>query len=279
VRGLTAILVALLLATLCFTIATVLEPMALRRHPAGPDSVLKVLLGDGRRIFANHFFTKADVYFHSGYYPSVFDRAAAPRDSRHLRESESDHDHHDEAEEKAEDFLGTPRDILERFGRNFMVTRHTHLENGKEREILPWLKLSAELDPQQIDTYTVSAYWLRKLGKTREAEDFLRDGLRANPGSYEILFELGGLYNEQNDPARARNIWELALRRWKEKEAGKTEPDKITLNEIAVNLAILEEKAGNIGASIHYLEIAKTVSPHPDEIQRQIQDLRLRSGK
>ena len=32
-------------------------------------------MGDSRQLFANHFFTKADVYFHSGYYPSVFDQA------------------------------------------------------------------------------------------------------------------------------------------------------------------------------------------------------------
>ena len=34
------------------------------------------------------------------------------------------------------------------------------LENGREKEILPWLKLSAEMDPHLIDTYTVAAYWL-----------------------------------------------------------------------------------------------------------------------
>ena len=41
------------------------------------DNVLNVLLGDGRRLFANHFFVQADVSFHSGYYPSIFDQARA----------------------------------------------------------------------------------------------------------------------------------------------------------------------------------------------------------
>ena len=39
--------------------------------------MLGVLLGDGRRMFANHFFVKADAYFHSGFYPTVFDNREA----------------------------------------------------------------------------------------------------------------------------------------------------------------------------------------------------------
>jgi hypothetical protein len=41
------------------------------------DHLLTVALGDSRRLFANHFFSKADEYFHRGYYPSVFDRPAS----------------------------------------------------------------------------------------------------------------------------------------------------------------------------------------------------------
>ena len=180
---------------------------------AQSDNVLKVLFGDGRRLFANHFFIQADVSFHSGYYPSIFDQAHAPKDTRHLtaKEGEPAAEEH----EKQMNFLGPPRDWIERFGRHFMITEHTHLQGNNEREILPWLKLSAELDPQKIETYTVAAYWLRDLGKVKEAEDFLREGLRNNPDSYEILFELGRLYYENNhDPARARNVWELGLRKW-----------------------------------------------------------------
>jgi ABC-type transport system involved in multi-copper enzyme maturation permease subunit len=40
----------------------------------GQDHLIQVLLGDGRQVLANHMFTQADVYFHSGYYPSVFDQ-------------------------------------------------------------------------------------------------------------------------------------------------------------------------------------------------------------
>ena len=76
------------------------------------------------------------------------------------------------------------------------------------REILPWLKLSAEMDPKRIDTYVTASYWLRtRLDKPDEAEQFLREGLRANPDSYEILLELGRVYfYNKNNSRVARNI-------------------------------------------------------------------------
>src|SRR6266705_3065570 len=189
------VLILLLLAGACFSLSTILQPRAAAwsgRRDSG--NVLKVLLGDGRRMFANHFFVKADVTFHSGYYPSIFDQIQAPTNSQHMTAQEGSKE--EEEHEKEMDFLGKPRDWFESFGRHFMIREHTHLEGGAEREMLPWLRVSAALDPQRIDTYTVAAYWLRRLGKVTDAEQFLREGLRANPNSYDILFELGRLYHE-----------------------------------------------------------------------------------
>lgn len=175
-------------------------------------------------------------------------------------------------------FLTKPRDWVERFGRNFMITDHTHLEGGNEREILPWLKLSAELDPQRIDTYTVAAFWLRNhLGKIAEAESFLREGLRNNPNSYELLFELGALYNENHkDQSRARHLWELALRRWQEQEPKQKNPDLIGLERILIQLARLEEKTGHLAEAIQYLEMASQHSPNADVLRQQIAELKLK---
>jgi hypothetical protein len=58
---------ALLLA-LCFTLAAYVQPRVQTwSDRARSDNALDIVLGDGRRIFANHFFIKADAYFHSGY--------------------------------------------------------------------------------------------------------------------------------------------------------------------------------------------------------------------
>ena len=131
-------------------------------------------------------------------------------------------------------FLGKPKDWIEQFGRNFFPTVHTHLEGPNAREIMPWLKLSAEMDPKRIDTYVTASYWLRtRLDKPNEAEQFLREGLRANPDSHEILLELGRVYfYNKNNPRVARNIWELALNKWRRQDLAGENPDPHVQEEI-----------------------------------------------
>ena len=266
--------VLILLLAACFSLATVLQERVSNWSKRGQsDNVLKVLFGDGRRLFADQFFVQADVSFHSGYYPSIFDQANRPKDTSHLtaKEGEPAAEEH----EKQMSFLGPPRDWIEGFGRHFIVTEHTHLEGNNKSEILPWLKLAAELDPQKIETYTVAAYWLRDLGKVKEAGRFLREGLLNNPDSYEILFELGRLsYENNHDAARARKIWDLTLRRWSEQEAAGKKPDLLKLGQIAVNLARLEEKEGNLARAIQLLELSQKASPHPEVLQPQIDELK-----
>jgi tetratricopeptide (TPR) repeat protein len=251
--------------------------------------VLSTVLGDGRRLFANHFFVKADAYFHSGFYPTVFDNNEAFK-TPHMAEDTGTVAGNNQGDEHS--FLGKPRDWIDAFNRQFFPSAHTHLDQGGAhshgekpvelgdssdvREILPWLRLSAELNPNDIRTYTVTAYWLReRMHKASEAEQFLRDGLRANPGSYEILFELGRVFNEnRNDAQRARNLWEAALKNWRQQESAKEEPDKFLFMQITSQLALLEEKVGNYQRALEYMEMWKSASPAPEEIQKRIDDLR-----
>jgi tetratricopeptide (TPR) repeat protein len=266
-------LVLALMLAVCFTLATSLEPnAALWSNRAKSGNVFSLLFGDGRRMFANEFFTMADVYFHSGYYPSVFD----------LREEDQkeivaeSHGHTDSPEDEIkEDFLGKPKDWIDRFGRHFRITEHTHLEHGNEREILPWLRLAADMDPQKIETYTVGSYFMRThLNQPREAEAFLREGLRNNPSSYEILSELGRLYDENDhDTGRARDVWQLALHKWaKNPEAVKD--DKLAFEEITVHLAQLEREAGNWQQAINWFQAAQKVAPDPNALQQRIDEIK-----
>jgi tetratricopeptide (TPR) repeat protein len=233
------------------------------------NNVFGMMFGDGRKLFANHFFTMADVYFHSGYYPSIFDKNAGEQKeiisaSHGKKETEED--------EKNEDFLGKPKDWIDAFGRHFRITQHTHLESGNEREMLPWLRLAADLDPQKFETYTVGAFFLREhLGRTNEAEAFLREGLRNNPDSCEILFELGRLYHESpHDPDRARNVWELGVKKFLRLKPEEQKEGKIVIDELLVNLARLEDEAGNFEQAINWFHAAQKVSPNPDALQLQI---------
>lgn len=296
----------------CFSLGTWLDgsaQSATQRHTASAN-LFELLLGDGRRLFANHFFVKADVYFHGGYYPSIFDAAApparthissiatAPPDEDHAREAEGGEAHgkgaqpdeakpaasheagHAEHEEEM-DFLGPPKDILDRFGRHFFASEHSHLRRAEDtRELLPWLRLSADLDPHRVQTYTVTAFWLTtQMRKIDEALQFLREGWRNNPNSYAILLEMGRIHDvHRNDHFRARNLLELALKKWQATEPQKPQPDLFAYEKILARLADLEERDGRMAECIFYLEKLKTVSPSPETIEKQIAERRKRLG-
>ena len=277
-------LILALLFVVCFTLATWLQPWHQRwaGGRAQSSSLLDIVMGDSRQLFANHFFTKADVYFHSGYYPSVFDQAiggaphiTAAKDAA----AETDAEHGREQSEEA-GFLGPPRDWIDRFSRNFYPSRHSHLDRpGEAREILPWLRIAADLDPHKVETYTVAAYWLREhLNRVDEAEQLLREGWRANPDSYEILFELGRVFDEnRHDSQRARNVWELALKNWREKQAAHEEPEPFVYEEILGQLAKLEEEQKNYAQAVGYLQELKLISPSKPFIEKWIGELNEKS--
>jgi tetratricopeptide (TPR) repeat protein len=263
----------LVLLALAFVLASGLTTRAGNwSNRAKSDNVFGMLFGDGRKLFANHFFTMADVYFHSGYYPSIFDKGSEEQKeiisaSHGKKETEED--------EKNEDFLGQPKDWMDAFGRNFRITKHTHLEHQNEREMLPWLRLAADLDPQKIETYTVGAYFLREhLGRTEQAEAFLREGMRNNPDSYEILFELGRLYHEvRHDPDRTRNVWQLGLKKFSTLPEKTQKDEKFAYEGFVVNLGRLEEENGNHAAAIEWLRAGQKVSPAPQALQKQIDEI------
>jgi tetratricopeptide (TPR) repeat protein len=280
-------LIAFALLSGCFALAVTVEPdlattKPYLRHERTP---VEVILGDARRFFATHFFVKADVYFHSGYYPTIFDETSEKHDTHIATDADAVAAHHDEGEDH--DFLGKPLDLIDRFSRSFYPSTHTHLDedhsddvldDGKEkiREMLPWLRMTAAMDPNRIETYTVGSYWLRtRMGKSQQAESFLREGLEANPGSYAILFELGRIYHESyKDSDRARNLWEAALKHWNQTESTKKEADTFLLLQISWHLALLEQQTGHTEKAITHLETARTVSPTPDQVQKRIDELR-----
>jgi hypothetical protein len=296
-RTYSLLLVALLI--FCFGVAAHLQPQfqALENSQKQSDNFFSLLLGSSGRIFANSFFVKADAYYHSGYYPTIFDNNAAFQTPHLAADTGAVASHN---QDEAENFMGPPRDWIDAFGRHFMPNRHSHLDEGgpaedlsdsKEvREILPWLKLSAQLDPQDIKTYVVTAYWLRtRMYQVGEAEQVLRDGLRNNPGNPQLLYELGRVYDETyHDSNRSRNIWEAGLRSWAQEKPGVSESsrlewknenfdDRFIFEQLQTSLAKLEQKAGNTDAAIAHWEKTKAASPQPAGIQTLIDTLKQKS--
>lgn len=261
-----------------FSLSTWLQPRfaAMQRSPNGSDSALGLLMGESGKLFANHFLLKADAYFHSGAYPSVFDTVTNKEPTAITGQSD-DHDHDQHGEPHEESIYGAPHDWIEWLDHSFIPTIHTHLDKpGEAREILPWLKLSAELDPQKITTYVAASYWLRHdPTHADEAEPFLRQGLRANPDSYEILLELGKYYQEnKKDQVRARNVWELAWAKWQKQEAAGKKPDELVGAEILGELVTEARTRGDVQSQIRYLERLKQFGFDAESLQKQIDKLK-----
>jgi hypothetical protein len=150
------------------------------------------------------------------------------------------------------------------------------LQGETAREIMPWLKLSVETDPTRIDTYVTASYWLRtRLDKPREAEEFLREGLRANPHSYELLLELGRVYfyDEKNSRV-ARNVWELALDKWRRQRSAGENPDPRGQEEILGELVREDEQSGNLKQLLADLEELDAATPRNAVIEKEIQDVK-----
>lgn len=273
------------LLTGAFTLITVISPrqLAWAEQSGRGQTLIARLMGDSRELFANQIFAKGDAYMHSGYYPTIFDtkKLHAPKEG----ESADDHSGHKHdangrcmTGEGVTDILGKPLDWLDSFSRHFYITKHSHLAGGREREMLPWLKLAAEMDPNQVDIYTVASFWLRtSLNKPKEAEDFLREGLRNNPNHPELLLELGKVYLENyKDVDRARNVWELAKTRWYKVEAPKENPDMLMLEQLAARLADMEYKAGKYTNALVNYQLLRQLSPVPkviDEHVRKTQEM------
>jgi tetratricopeptide (TPR) repeat protein len=269
------------LLSLCFALAAWLQPRhaALEGAAVRQQSVLASLMGESRRLLAAQLYREADVYYHMGNYPSIF---AAQTDAH----DDHDDDAHDAMKAKAglhqahecKETMGEASDWLDRFSRNFSPSRHIHADQvgvQAEREVLPWLRLSAELDPQNPSTYTLAAYWLRYyLDRPGDAEALLREGLRANPDSSEILLELGRIsFEVHKDPVRARHIMELALQRWDENQGREASPDFFPRQQILTQLITVTRQQQDQPAVKHFLQLLKAHSPNPAAVQAQIDEL------
>jgi len=282
---------ALLLLVIAFCFATGLEPWFQKWKGNRSRDIITVALGDSRKLFARHFYVKADAYFHNGYYPSIYDKVDG---ELHMTGGSGVAiGKHEDA-----DYLGKPKDWIDRFSRHFFPSVHTHLGEGEceqckhgeahehhdeppgseglEREMLPWFKLAASLDPEQPQTYVVAAFWLStKLGKVDEAEYFLREGLRANPGSFTILYELGRIaYQHRKDIGRARNLWVLSLQNFEKADQATQDAELLLRCQILSSLAKLEQEQKNNAEAIRYFIELKKYSPFKDQVQAWIDYLK-----
>lgn len=173
---------------------------------------------EGRRLIAQLLWVKTHAVLHAG----VEERVARPGEEKtragefhthggtsgqevrptgaghEEHEDEHGHDEHEEGHvfvipPAREDFRGVLGD-LERAVKPYSGT-DGKLYSKDANQTLPFYRLMTWSDPHFIQGYTVGSTFINKVGREPEAAiQFLLEGERFNPDSFEIQTELGHLY-------------------------------------------------------------------------------------
>lgn len=146
------------------------------------------ILGEARSIASNMSLLQADLYMHGGaghFYEEHQGGMAVEEASADL-----EHEHG-----RASGPRPSPYNILFSISDAVQVTEHKHLRGAEIKELIPWLYYAARLDPDNVQAYSLTAFWLGdRLGRVDEAIAFLREGLTYNPSSWELNAEMGRIY-------------------------------------------------------------------------------------
>ena len=174
------------------------------------------LIAGSKKFVAHECWIQADVYLHRGLVHEY--------DGEHDDEHEFFHDSHEEAHHHHDHdvahnhngeecpFCGhhhhkdvKPNAFVPYNRGDFTNTKHK--TKFDDKELLPWLRLTAYMDPHLTKAYAVGGHWLAwRLGKAEEAIEFLEEGLENNPGAPDILAELGLVYFDANGDLGTRNL-------------------------------------------------------------------------
>jgi tetratricopeptide (TPR) repeat protein len=168
------------------------------------------MLGESRNIASNLAFLQADLYYHRGI---------ARPDKDH---GECLHAHaarggvvHPEGYEgvQTNEREAVLKDPLLWISEELEIDEHSHLGTDDLKEIVPWLYYACKIDPGNVSAYTLASYYLsERFGKTEEALDLLKKGLKYNPGSWQVYAEIGFiLYEKRRDYVAASGFLERSF--------------------------------------------------------------------
>jgi len=253
----------ILVASSCITLTLIFAPMidtfdhaeALTSATRNVPLIFR-MLGETRAIVSTWSFLQADVYYHGGIYDFTGNHTFCTHDAKGKEELRT-HIHN---------FLG-------RLSKEIDITEHIHLKGDQTKEIIPWLYYSAKIDPHNTDAYTITAFYLSHIfGKNEDALDFLREGLKYNPDSWKINFEIGRMYFQCfNDPEKAVRFLSRAYLLQKEKPHDKFQ-QRYVLTLLAASYEAIGDEQSALKTYKHLSELCpkeETFKPRIDKISVQ----------
>ncbi|NUN94720.1 MAG: hypothetical protein HUU16_00980 [Candidatus Omnitrophica bacterium] len=143
-------------------------------------SAVARLFGEFRTSMSDIMFLKTERYLHSGiaYQPHIQDEKTfnAKDVGTLIRPPDQDW----------RGFIGD----IERSIKPWLDPK-THAQHTRGAELLPWFRLMTLVNPHRIRGYRIGTFILMTSGdadSTRQAREFLMEGIRNNPKSHELQF-------------------------------------------------------------------------------------------
>ncbi|MFC1498010.1 tetratricopeptide repeat protein [Verrucomicrobiota bacterium] len=141
------------------------------------------VFGGSRLMLGKFFFLKADEYFHKGR-PYI----------------------------KSQAF---DNNIFHKISRKIKPAGHLHLERYNIKEIMPWLWLAIQSDPNNIEFYLVTTFWLAGDAKRPDiALEVLQEAQFNNPFNYEISLAKGQIFLKENKIKEAKLAFDEGIAFW-----------------------------------------------------------------
>lgn len=169
-------------------------------------SAVAIMLGEFRTSLSDIMFIKTERYLHGGvaYEPHHSESVLTAADlADEVDEHQSELGIPDDDDDD-DDHAGTPtliptpdrdfRGFVGRLHREVKPWRHPDLAHihTDGRELIPWFRAMTVTDPQYIRGFVAGGFWLQA-ENPHAALEFVQEGLRLNPESFELYVSQGFL--------------------------------------------------------------------------------------
>ena len=152
---------------------------------------------------------------------------------------------------------------------------HLHLEHDDIKEMMPWLWLSLRMNPQDIESFRVTAYWLATAAnRWDEAQNVLVEAQQNNPYQYQVQLDRGRLYLRMNQRKQAAQRFDAALRFLPRTTGVDESLVKLETAEILMYRSLLYEAAGETDRSIALLKVIVRLFPERTSLLQRIEALK-----
>ncbi|MDA3924308.1 MAG: hypothetical protein PF904_06405 [Kiritimatiellae bacterium] len=173
------------------------------------NSLMSLISDDTRNVISSSMMDKVESYFHGGV---KVDNCSLDDAIEHVMH-DGEESHGEENEQAHHEVALTLFNPVLWVNSKIHAQEHHHLVPKRSVELLPWIVAASRASPHNIQSYQIGSYILnRMVGKSQIAIDFLQEGIKNNPASFELEVSLAEIFfNTRKDKERARESFEIAL--------------------------------------------------------------------